>query len=1081
MMAEVSGGLAAALHYNTVLFTAETAERMLAHLQALLVGLAAEPERPVSLLPLLPELERERLLHEWNATTVDYPAGGSFYRLFEEQVARTPEAAAVTDGETSYSYRELNQRANQLAHYLVALGVGPEVLVGAALERSAEMVAALLAVHKAGGAYIPLDPAFPQARLEMMLADARPAVLLVGNSLIGEESPAWLPTDSEGMQVINLEKDWPQIVQYPVENLTGPALPDSLAYMIYTSGSTGRPKGVQISQRALVNFLTTMAERPGLAASDTLLAVTTLSFDIAGLELFLPLMVGARVVIAGREVAADAAQLQEMMTGYDVTVMQATPATWRLLLAADWPGKRGLKILCGGEALPVDLAAALLERSAELWNVYGPTETTIWSTIGRVEAETVEMGGGTVSIGRPIGNTQVYILDKELQPVPVGVAGDLYIGGDGLARGYYRQAALTAGRFVPDPFVAGGDGRLYRTGDLARYLADGRIVFLGRDDHQVKIRGFRIELGDIEAALGQHPALAQNVVVAGADGNGEQRLVAYLVARPGEMVPPVELLREFLAERLPWYMVPAMFMNLEAMPLTPNGKVNRRVLPEPELDRPLLAAEYVGPRTALEQQLANLCAGVLGLERIGIHDNFFEMGGNSLLATRLIGRVREISQAPVSLRLLFAEPTVAGLARAIEANGQDGRTAGQNGRGQTSGQGLFEEMTVEDLMAEAVLDPGITAGGRVYEPVDKPEQVFLTGATGFLGAFLLRTLLLETDTTVFCLVRAANKGAGLARLQQNLERYGLWKPEFETRIETVLGDLGRPLLGLNERQFGRLARQVEAIYHNGAMVNFVYPYEAHRAANVRGTEEILRLAAAGPLKPVHFVSTLSVFHTGDHDDGTVFVEPDDLKVIGAPFGGYAQSKWVAEQLVLAAGVRGIPVAVYRPGLVSGDSRSGAWNTDDMMTTLARASLAIGRVPDLDIRVDVVPVDYVSRAIITLSLLSASIGGTFHLSNPRPMNYEDLLDWMETQGIMLEKVPFAEWRQRLGELMVDLGGDEVSAFAPLLEEVTAEQVFMPAFDCSNTLAGLKGKRVKCPPVGPKLLRTYFEFLVGEGMR
>jgi non-ribosomal peptide synthetase component F len=284
MMAEVTGGLAAALHYNTVLFSAETAERMLGHLQVLLIGLAAEPERPVSLLPLLPEFQRERLLYEWNDTTLDYPAGGSFYRLFEEQVARTPEAAAVTDGEISFSYRELNQRANQLAHYLVALGVGPEVLVGAALERSAEMVAALLAVHKAGGAYIPLDPAFPQARLEMMLADARPAVLLAGNSLITEERPAWLPTDTEVMQVINLEEDWPQIAQYPVENLTGQALPDSLAYMIYTSGSTGRPKGVQISQRALVNFLTTMAERPGLAASDTLLAVTTLSFDIAGLE-----------------------------------------------------------------------------------------------------------------------------------------------------------------------------------------------------------------------------------------------------------------------------------------------------------------------------------------------------------------------------------------------------------------------------------------------------------------------------------------------------------------------------------------------------------------------------------------------------------------------------------------------------------------------------------------------------------------------------------------------------------------------------------------------------------------------------
>ncbi|HEY4575449.1 MAG TPA: amino acid adenylation domain-containing protein, partial [Thermoanaerobaculia bacterium] len=573
----------------------------------------------LSELPLLSPGERAELLAAGNRTAAEIPAR-LLHQLFEATAAERPGAVAVAREGESLTYAELNARANRLAHHLRRLGVGPESLVAVCLERTLDLPAALLGVLKAGGAYVPLDPTYPAERLAWVLADSRARVVLTQSSLqaalpgLGDRTMALDRADLSGESAANPQP------------LGGP---ESLAYVIYTSGSTGRPKGVAVRQRGAVNFLASMAERPGLAADDVLLAVTTIAFDISVLELFLPLSQGARVELVGREVAADGFRLQERLAASGATVLQATPATWRLLLAAGWPGTPGLKALCGGEALPPELARELLARTRELWNVYGPTETTVWSAAHRLTAADAA-GPQPVPLGRCVANTEIYLLgrfEEGLEPVPAGAAGELYIGGEGLARGYLGRPELTAERFVPDPFAGRPGARLYRTGDLVRRRSrDGALEYLGRVDHQVKIRGFRIELGEIEAVLSAQPAVRECAVVVREDVPGDKRLVAYLALDTG--LTGLEAVQSALRRQLPQYMVPSAFVMLPALPLTPNGKVNRRALPAPDGERH--EVESSRERSPVEELLAGIWADLLGVARVEVRESFFELGGHSL-------------------------------------------------------------------------------------------------------------------------------------------------------------------------------------------------------------------------------------------------------------------------------------------------------------------------------------------------------------------------------------------------------------------------------------------------------------------
>jgi amino acid adenylation domain-containing protein len=636
------------LTYDASRFDRLSITRMLKHLENLMLGLGDDHNQRLCDLAMLSEGERQQLVTEWNDTSVELEEERTVTQLIEARAARSPDKTAIVFGEARLTYAELISRANTLAYALGKLGVGPETLVGIYAERSLEMVWSLLGVMKSGAAYVPLDPTFPDDRIAFMIADSRIKVLLTQKRFA-----AHLPAHDAKVLVVDDDLFFTTSAGQPS---SGAVLTENLAYVIYTSGSTGRPKGVQIEHRALTNFLQSVHRQPGLTSDDVFLSVTTFSFDISALEFYLPLIAGACLVIASRETAWDGLRLKQLLADSAATVMQATPATWRLLVDAGWEGDHRLKILCGGEALSRKLANQLLERCNSLWNMYGPTETTIWSSMHRIEAR------GAVSIGLPISNTSMFILDGDLEPAPVNVPGELYIGGEGLARGYLRRAALTADNFIPNPFGVQAGQRLYRTGDIARRLPDGTIECIGRTDDQVKVRGSRIELGEIESVLNRHPSVQQSMVTVREDQPGDRRLVAYIIS-PKEIELNPAALRAHLKAHLPEYMLPAAFVAIDEIPLTPNGKIDRRALPPPGSARPEIEAKFAAPRNPAEKVLAAIWTEVLGIDEVGIHDNFFELGGDSIMSLQIMSKARRAGLDIVP-KDVFEQQTIALLAMA---------------------------------------------------------------------------------------------------------------------------------------------------------------------------------------------------------------------------------------------------------------------------------------------------------------------------------------------------------------------------------------------------------------------------------
>lgn len=641
--------------YSTDLFRAETIKRMMLNYQRLLESALENPEERIGYLSFLQQAESDRLRFEWNHEPGGIVPGVCMQQLFEAQAARTPDQLALVGGEQSFTYGELNKRANQLAHGLQKAGVGPEIPVGVCLERSAEMIIALLGILKAGGAYVPLDPHYPAERLNFMLTDSRVPLLITERGVV-ERLPN-LPA-----HVVCLD-DWQQFAEERAANPVSAVTPENLAYIIYTSGSTGRPKGVEVMHRTVVHLFQSTREQLGFRNGDVHTVVHSSAFDFSVWEIWGSLLQGGVLIVVALETAQAPSEFLALLCRERVTVLSQTPSALRALLVArsqakdDWSVRL---IVCGGDALDNELAGELAQLEIPVWNFYGPTESTVWTSCNLISQTEV----CATSIGRPLADIQVFLLDEYLQSVPIGVPGELFIGGDGLARGYFNRPELTAERFIPNPFSARPGSRLYRTGDRARYRENGKLEFLGRLDHQIKLRGFRVELGEIENALNQHWAVAQAVVLLREDRQHDQRLVAYVVSE-GER-PGSSELRSFLQSSLPEYMVPSAFVMLEALPLTANKKVDRRALPPPDYSTTDASAGAASPGSPVEEMLTAIWTSVLSRTSLEIHDNFFEAGGHSLLATQVISRIRDAFQIDLPLRTLFEAPTISELSERIE-------------------------------------------------------------------------------------------------------------------------------------------------------------------------------------------------------------------------------------------------------------------------------------------------------------------------------------------------------------------------------------------------------------------------------
>jgi amino acid adenylation domain-containing protein/thioester reductase-like protein len=1009
----------------------------------------------------------------WGMAEAPYPRDLNVAQLFEAQVARNPEVIALVWGEEELNYREVNTQANQLAHHLRRRGVGAETAVGIYMERSPRLIIGLIAICKAGGCYLPLDTTYPRERLGFMIQDAQ-AQVIITEAAMAKSLPA------HEADVICLEDAWPVISKEPEQNLSHVATGGSRAYIMYTSGSTGSPKGIEILHRGIARLVMN-TNYVQLGPDDRVAQISNCAFDASTWEIWGTLLNGAQLIGVNKDLALSPPALAAQIERRRITAMFLTTALFHLMAKECPTAFRNVRdLLVGGETLSPHWAREVMRQGPpqRLINAYGPTESTTFAAWRLIES--VPDDAASIPIGKPLQNTRLHILDHQLRPSPVGEIGELYIGGDGLARGYVNRPDLTREKFIDSPFHPGE--RLYKTGDLARWLPEGAIDFVGRADFQVKIRGFRIELDEIQTVIRRSPAVSDATVLAREDTPGDKRLVAFVApknkrlidADKGELGGVTDQLRGLVKESLPDYMVPAYFLWLRELPLTPNGKVDRAVLLAMKFKAQETDAEIIAPTTPTEVKIAGIWNKLLGVTRASVHDNFFELGGNSLLAAQLALRLQEALQIKFPIGHLYEEPTIAQLARRL-----DELRAGAIAPGAES----------VDLRADCSLDEEI----RPERPwTGAARNIFLTGATGFLGAFLLHRLINQTDSRIYCLVRARGDEEGWTRIRAALQKYELSAPSLGSRVVPILGDLTKTRLGFDEERFDRLARQIDVIYHNAAHVSYIEPYSMHRPANVIGTREVLRLACRRAAKPVHYVSTIGLFGpvgylagVTDIDEGSdIDLSEESLQMDM----GYSMSKWVAEKLVFIAKERGLPVSVYRPGFIMGDSGAGVTNVDDFMSRLIVGCVEMGCYPDLPSqRKEFVPVDYVSDAIVYLSRRPSALGKTFHLVPPnadQSVDFVEFFEMIKSFGYQLKRLPYAVWKDALCK---HVQGKERNPLLPLVAMLT-EKIYrgaltrwelhekMPRFHCHNTNAALKGSSVVCRSMDRQLLATYLGYLI-----
>ncbi|RJL23249.1 amino acid adenylation domain-containing protein [Bailinhaonella thermotolerans] len=1009
-------------------------------------------------------------LRKWNDTARPYPRDALLPELFEAQVRRTPEAPAVSGGGATLTYRELSGRADAFARVLRRdFDLREGAPVGLLLERSPEVMIGIWAVLKAGGSYVPLDPDLPDGRLQEMADRVEVRCLITRDR--------WRDRVA-GREVLTVEDEPPPgpAVDTPLARAT------DKAYVIFTSGSTGTPKAVAVPHRGPVRLIIN-ADYIDIRPGDVFLATTSPSFDVSCFEIFGAHLRGAHLVLPPPEALLAPAELAREIDRSGATIMWLTTGLFHQM-GFDRPGmfRRLRYLIAGGDTINPECMRAVLaaEPPEHLMSGYGPSENSTFSTTHRLTE--LPQDARTVPIGRPIANSTCYVLREDRTPCDPGEEGELYVGGDGVALGYLGDDERTAERFMPDPFAGAAGARMYKTGDLGLWRPDGVLEFLGREDRQVQIRGYRVEPAEVEAAAVAHPDVDDAKVAVDEGEDGDRSLV--LMAAPEGQVakedrrPFAWRLRRFLQDRLPGFMIPSRFAILERLPLGRTGKVDTRAVTADALEDGGQDAEP--PRDGTERVVARLWTGLLGLDRIGRDDDFFELGGQSLQVMRVVAGLRaafgDLEGVPdrTLVRMLLDRPVLSDFAALVD-EARQGRSGGDD--------------EPVDFRKEAELAPDLRFGAPSAELPERPRTVLLTGATGFLGAFLVRRFLDAADVRLICPVRARDADAALERIAEALRRYDLPAGGLGERVTAVAADLREPALGLGEERFAELTSRADAVLHNGAHVNFLYPYRRLAPVNVGSVRELIRLAALGDPMPVHYVSSVDVL-AGLGTTGVRRAREDDP--LGDPAilaQGYAETKWVAESLLRQAAARGLPVSVYRPAEITGTRDRGVQNTATMMTALFKTIAETGLAPAVPMTLDLVPVDCAAEALAHLVLREPPRGHAYHLSNPAPAPLSLLLARLRALGYAVRELPYDEWTRAMAEAARRNPDLPLAGYLPMFTERpehTQISVFeahlpgnMPILDRDNIARALGAAGPACPPVDAALLDLYLEYLIESG--
>ncbi len=973
--------------YNTNLFREETISRYLTYFTYILRAAMENPQRIIDNIPLLPAEEYTTLVRQWNDTENKIPAG-TIPSAFEQIAKKFPtHIAAVYNGEP-ISYELLNKKANQLACYLrkqFHCELSRETVIGLCVERGMDMLIGILAILKAGAAYLPLDPHYPHERLAYMLKDSAAKIILTQKKL--SDTLNFLRNDN--CKLICLDTASDEIKQENSDNLTLSIKPTDLAYIIYTSGSTGKPKGVVIEHKNVVNLAHVLRDQFDIQPNNKMLQFASINFDAAVFEIFQTILNGATLFITSEELRISPDKLVEFLDVNQIHYAILPPALLRILPRQELIHLARLGFagdICDQETMNY------WEKGRIFFNAYGPTETTVCATIGMLGSDDL-----VNCIGKPLNNYKAYVLDHNLSPVPVGVMGELYVGGIGLARGYLNRPDLTVERFIVNPFSDDPAERIYKTGDLVRWLPDGRLEYIGRSDFQVQIRGFRVELGEIEEILSRHPVVKQVAVVAVGDDISKQ-LIAYYTQHDQHETAELSELRKYLQTKVPDYMIPAAFICIEQMPLSPSGKIDKKSLPK--LHETTMAAQnhYVAPRNEIEISLVDIWSELFHYQKIGVRDDFFSLGGNSLLSIRMLARVKAIFASDISLTQFFQHPTIESIAEVII-----GKTV----------------LVAVDMVAMAEEDANTKV---LQKKIFYPEQielrhVLLTGANGFLGVHLLNELVNQTSAVIHCVVRGKSADESYKKMQTALAEFDLSFLLENPRVKIINGDLTKPNLGMDSEQWNFLAESCDSIYHNGSLVNHIYHYQMLKSANVNSTLELIKLAALHKPKRFHYISTLSAASQFDEKGTVLEVGPADKPVATS---GYQLSKWVSEKILLNAAEAGLKINIFRPGNITGNLTTGATNfANNNMLLFLKSCIQLGIAPAWETHFDMTPVDMLSQAIVKLSLQTALPKNIFNMANPNLLKWQAYFESVKQKGFNLKIISANEWMEHLKNITEEI--------------------------------------------------------------